>query len=158
MDHARFDAFTRGLALAASRRGVTRGVGAATLGAVLGVFATHESALACKENGKKCKKSSLCCSGTCKGKKRKKKCRPFADARGCTIEDGCAEVPCPDFPNGLCYVTVTGKPFCATTGGCFACRADADCFPDFGANAHCVTCPSCGDPSGLTACELFEVV
>ena len=66
MDSTRFDALTRSLATAGTRRALVRtafGTVVAGLGSVIG----RSSALAdeCKHDGKQCKKHDQCCSGLC---------------------------------------------------------------------------------------------
>jgi hypothetical protein len=156
LDHTRFDDLTRLLASDASRRSIVCGLGAAALGFSLGIATVREVA-AGKKNGKRCKKAKDCCSGTCQGKKGKKKCKNTAGARGCTIEDVCgAAIQCPDVPGeASCVVTRVGKPFWTNLGECVACDSDADCAV-LAPGAKCVDCPDeCGVDQNFRACVGF---
>jgi hypothetical protein len=156
MDACRFDRLTRALAAAASRRQTLVGL---VLGAVAlrGRGGEVAASPGCKKKGKRCKKNKDCCSGTCKGKKGKKKCKNTAGARGCTIEDTCGVDSCPDFPGAACGVTVGGKPFCFTAAICFACSSDAQCVAQFGdSGPRCISCPtSCDEQDNFRACARF---
>ena len=153
VDRDRFDALIRSLALDRSRRGVIRGLSACSAGATLAALGVQQTAAACRDNGGKCKRDNDCCSGTCKGKKKRGKCRPAEGARGCTIDDPCHTV-CPDDPAGFCAMTVAGKPFCFQIGSCFDCTSNEDCV-DFSGNsgARRVRCPeACGAEFNFREC------
>jgi hypothetical protein len=88
----------------------------------------------CLEVGDRCKSADQCCSGICKGKKGKKRCRAH-DTGTCIqgIPDACD----PDNPaiavcNSdvcLCLRTTAGSNFCADANltACADCKKDADC-------------------------------
>lgn len=147
MDASRFDRWTRALGLAVSRRQTTLGL---LLGAI--VAARGEEAVAgpgCKNAGKKCKRAKDCCSGVCKGKKGKKKCRSH-DAGGCkagAVEAFCggADVDCTTSSgaSGNCNTTTGQAGYCSASGVCVDCKKDADCRDICGAKAACVTCAAC---------------
>jgi hypothetical protein len=146
MDRQSLDDLARSLALALSRRNVVRGSGATSLGAVMAVLAWNQAAAACKANRQPCKQGTDCCSGTCKRRNGKKRCRATPGARGCTIEHACGAA-CPGDPNGFCALRLNDKPFCFTIGKCEACTSDADCIEFSGGNpkARCVQCPNLCD-------------
>jgi hypothetical protein len=143
MDGTQFDRWTQRIAGHASRRGVLRGLGAATVALALG--ARGAEAATCVKNGKECdpKKRGQCCSGNCRKKARGHTCKPAPGAFGCTVnEDFCVEnaIPCPGNPNGKCVVLDNGKPFCAGLGQCTDCDTGADCDAAFGKQGGiCVT-------------------
>lgn len=88
MDANHFDRWTKALLTAGTRRGALRlSIGAAAGLAWLG-FA--EDAVACRKNGKKCKKNKQCCSRKCKGKKCR--CSPL---KGTCPGTGAGHVCCP---------------------------------------------------------------
>jgi hypothetical protein len=142
MDPDRFDELVLALGTSPSRRSLLRGFGKGTLIAVLTALSLPQGAAACKNDGAKCKKSSDCCSGACKGKKRKKRaCRAAPEARGCTIDDPYA-TPCPDRTRNTqyCWITLGGKPFCGTSVQCLNCSSNDECAEEFGnPSARCVT-------------------
>jgi hypothetical protein len=163
MDNRRFDLLARSIGNG-SRRTLLRAA-LATFGAVLWLGArAPEVAAACRGAGSRCKRSSQCCSGTCrkKGRRKRKKCAPLpSNAHGCTIDDAsCDEpavpaTPCPNLPNGKCRITLKGRPVCAvpSTIDCGkTCQNNQDCVGSaegLGVGAICVRCEGC--PSG-TAC------
>ena len=146
MDRQAFDDLTRWLARARSRRKVVRGSGAAVLGVFWGLATWNRAAAVCKSNRQRCQDGGECCSGTCKRKKGKKRCRATPGARGCTIEHACGAA-CPGDPNGFCALRLNDKPFCFIIGKCEACTSDADCIEFSGGNpkARCVQCPELCD-------------
>ena len=86
MDPTRFDSLVRTLAEPVSRR---RTITAAAL-AALGIARRGDETAAgpgCKNVGKKCDKDKDCCSGICKGKKGKEKCKAH-DTGGCGKGEG----------------------------------------------------------------------
>jgi hypothetical protein len=142
MDPVRFDALTLGVGAEPSRRGLLRLVGTGAMAALVSALNRPEGVGAlCKSDGGKCRRGPECCSGTCQGKKKKKRrCRAAPGALGCTIDDPYA-TPCPNSsdPNHFCWVTLANKPFCGTSLQCFACASDDDCVSQFGnASARCV--------------------
>lgn len=112
----------------------------------------------CVSVNKHCKNASQCCSGICKGKKGKKRCKAH-DAGGCppgaTVSScsGMESVACTTstgFP-GWCYGTTGGAAYCWGAGAQAECTKDADCIPIFGPAAACVLdCTPPGEP--LTIC------
>jgi hypothetical protein len=157
MDAARFDHLTRSLTSARSRR---QTVLAMLLGGVLTAREAADIAAGpgCKNVGVKCKKKSDCCSGVCKGKKKKKKCRAH-DTGGCKPGQqeavcGGEDVLCTTVAGleGVCDTTTGNAGYCTSDGGCFACQRDADCRSFCGPKAACIRCADeCADVGG-TAC------
>ncbi len=142
MDSKRFDALARAVGGSVSRRRALRVVATAALavsaeriGLVEPASAKRatvtvsepevqpENLFGCKNFGEKCKgDDSVCCSGTCVGKKPKKKknSKKTKDTRtcgdhnvgGCAGQNACTStgVACGDSGfNGVCFVT-TGEP------------------------------------------------
>lgn len=157
MDSERFDDFIRAFAMSPSRRTILRSLGGGVSAALIGTLGYRQAAAACKKDGKKCDKDKDCCSGTCKGKKGKRKCRSEPLAFGCTTDDACNQRPCPDDPDGDCAVTITGKPFCFRDGQCFDCSSNQDCVDAGQAGGHCVKCPEeCVAATNFRACVSRE--
>ena len=155
MDDRRFDRWTRAIAASASRRRTLFALFAALTHGRLSPDAT--AGPGCKNVGARCKRPGQCCSGLCKGKKGRKKCKGH-DSGGCkpgTIPFSCGgvEVACTTSSGlaGAC-ATTTGKG-----GYCFSnvlppqCTRDADCQELYGPRAACVTCPTMGPPGTLCA-------
>lgn len=145
MDVTRFDHWTRMLSTAASRR---RTLGALALG-LMGIGVTGEESDAgpgCKNVNAKCNKAKDCCSGLCKGKKGKKRCKAH-DTGGCRAgqpEDACLveNIECTSgagFP-GICATTTGNAGYCFAREGATACQRDADCRAEMGPRAACVIC------------------
>ena len=166
MDHDHFDAITRSLGAAASRRSFGRVLAGGGLGALLssafGALAVdakqrkkklQKNAFGCVDVGKPCAgKNSKCCSGLCQGKKPKQgkrdksKCVAhnagicIAEADSCTV----GEVQCnPSNPSCFCTLTTGNAGFCAAFSGgpaghCRVCRKDTDCEAEFGEGAACL--------------------
>jgi hypothetical protein len=121
----------------------------------------------CVDVGKPCRgKDRLCCSGVCQGRKPKKGKRDTSrcvahDASTCQAGQqeefcgGATTVACitNSGQDGECNTTTGKAPFCTYGGDCFACRKDADCQPDFGPAAACITCTGCPTTGG-TACAV----
>ena len=122
----------------------------------------------CVNVGKFCKHGDQCCSGICRGKKGKKKCRAH-DADVCT--SGRADAFCkPGSPivgcitstgrSGSCYTTTGNAGFCNWEFTCFSCTRDADCVSVCGAGgaggagAACLVCAGCSEG---TACGSPDV-
>jgi hypothetical protein len=155
MDSIRFDRWTRGLSATSSRRQTL----VALLSAFTARFATEEAAAGpgCKNIGKKCKKKKDCCSGICRGKKGKKKCKAH-NTGGCQSGQqsgvcGGADVPCTSSAGeaGRCETTTGNAGYCSSSGfQCTDCADDADCRAWCGSDAACIHCPGCG--TSLTAC------
>jgi hypothetical protein len=150
MDATRFDHLARALVRGQSRQ--TRRalvLVAFLLAGIRREAAAHD----CKNLNAKCKRSQKCCSGVCRGRKGRKRCKAH-DTGGCPRgQDACAG-------SDAC-TTSTGNPgHCATTSGnagycvfgapnCRVCTHDDECRPQFGPRAACLRCASC--PEG-TAC------
>ncbi|MGH2617342.1 MAG: hypothetical protein ACRDJC_19085 [Thermomicrobiales bacterium] len=158
MEGARFDRLIRLLTPSVARRQTLLGLllGAFALGRGMGAAASP----GCKTNGARCRRNTQCCSGTCKGKRKKGKrnCRPTPGARGCTIDDGCHSsiVTCAG-PGTFCGVTLAGKPFCGNIGACTACDSNAECETLLNEpGARCVSCPEgCSAGDNFRACSAF---
>jgi hypothetical protein len=131
MDADRFDALSRALTTAPSRRTTLGALLAALLGSVLPGRSPDTRAAARKRNGrdvgaathclppgaKPCKQGSQCCSGRCK--KKKKKCLDCATGTTyCVSQEKCVDSAqfdtlCPD-DGGPC----TTNTDCCPSGGC----------------------------------------
>jgi hypothetical protein len=161
MDATHFDRLTRVLAHAGSRRQTLL---ALLLGGVLVTPVIDDAAAGpgCKNVGKKCKKAKDCCSGVCKGKKGRKRCKAH-DTGGCQagqIQGTCGgtDVACTTSAGqpGLCNTTTGDAGYCGTGGDCFPCTKDADCREVCGSGAACVLCEGGCDVGtvchGLSSC------
>src|SRR5689334_17117082 len=115
MDGARFDLLTRRVSRRDSRRTLLRTFLGSGLVTAFGGSTRQAAAATCLENGAKCHKSApqACCSGSCRNKRGVFRCRR-APAFSCTAKQrtcaGGATIFCPGNPNGVCDVTVEGKP------------------------------------------------
>lgn len=157
MTTAQFDDWIQTLCRAASRRQTLLAffLGLAGLRRLDGVIAGP----GCKNVGKKCRKKKDCCSGVCKGKKGKKKCRAH-DTGGCRAGQqeetcgGAADLPCivSSGEEGLCDTTTGNAGYCTVGGGCFRCSKDADCRQFCGPAAACIRCEALCADAGGTAC------
>lgn len=156
MTTAQFDRWSRALSRASRRQTLL----ALLLGAET-LFGKEDvvAGTGCKNVGKTCKKKKDCCSGVCKGKKGRKKCKAH-DTGGCQAgqrEMGCggdADVPCTSASGeeGVCDTTTGNAGYCTVGAGCFPCTKDADCRQFCGPSAACIRCaPECADVGG-TAC------
>ena len=171
MNSHRFDAVTRTLTTAGSRRRVLAALGGLiTLGALPASARKGKkakkpklNAFRCVDVGKACQgKNGTCCSGICQGKKPKKGkrdkskcvahnagiCSPETDS--CTLGVG---ISCnPSNPNCSCTLTTGNAGFCGSftgngTGGineCRVCSKDTDCQAEFGAGAACLVMGGAG--------------
>jgi hypothetical protein len=161
IDAFRFDRLTRALVAPASRRRLLGG-----LAGPLGDAATAKqrrkkvkrNAFGCVNVGKFCKHDGQCCSGICKGKKGKKRCRAHGQSTCRRGQDACTrpDVDCLSSTgeSGDCFVTTGKASFCGADGDCFACTKDADCIPVCGPQAACIVCVGCAEEVGTdTACE-----
>jgi hypothetical protein len=142
MDGSRFDALTKTLGTAHSRRTLTRLLGGLSLGGVLsalGVPAAQATHFGCRHVGKPCTSNDQCCSSRCPGPEGSKTCRAHHTG-GCTkADDACRSTsggpsPCPNIPNGTCFITIGNAPFCGESNGagCERCRSDQDCVQRLG--------------------------
>jgi hypothetical protein len=171
MDVHRFDALTRRLAAASSRRTLLTGLAVlgSTIEFVLGERASAKkgkkrkkvkrNTFGCVNVGRFCKQDSQCCSGICQGKLGKKKCKAH-DTGSCQAgQDSCLgpSVSCGMGRN--CFRTTGNASFCtAVAGTCFPCNRDPDCpEEEFGPRAACVVCASECLQNGGTACFPADV-
>ena len=150
MDPSRFDALTRALGRAHSRRRTASAVAFGAL-ALLGLRRDAAAGPGCKNINKPCKKKKECCSNLCKGKKGKKKCKGH-DAGTCKPESematcGGADVACKTFDgqDGLCATTTGNAAFCLIALVELDCTKDADCQKELGPHTACVRCALAGD-------------
>ena len=163
MDPVRFDTLTKSLSTSDSRRGMMRAAVAAFASGFWLIGRAPGVAAACLPPGEQCHQPSECCSGRCN--KRRNKCTQLPKkAHGCTIDDASCEntappgTACPDLPNGICRITLKGRPVCGvpSTIHCEGCKDNKQCVDkfEFGVGALCVRCQSC--PSGTTCiCPFF---
>jgi hypothetical protein len=163
MDPVRFDTLTKSLSTSDSRRGMMRAAVAAFASGFWLIGRAPGVAAACLPPGEQCHQSSECCSGRCN--KRRNKCTQLPKkAHGCTIDDASCEntappgTACPDLPNGICRITLKGRPVCGvpSTIHCEGCKDNKQCVDkfEFGVGALCVRCQSC--LSGTTCiCPFF---
>ncbi len=162
MDAKRFDVFVQSFAAHRSRRDVFRAiaVGALATPAMVRGQPVAAGAPACIPNGKTCAVTTpeQCCSGICKKKHGKAKCRKAPAAFGCTnLQDSCngPNIDCPKWAApGLCFVDANHVPFCADLldFNCSGCTTDQECVTMFGDGAFCFTCPDCAEFGTTTAC------
>jgi hypothetical protein len=117
----------------------------------------------CVNVGDFCKNGGQCCSGICRGRKGKRKCKAH-DSGGCQagqFEAACVALT-PDVPcttsgiEGRCDTTTGGAGYCRNHKRCLSCKKDQDCVPFCGADAACIVCPDCGEETGGTACVGLE--
>jgi hypothetical protein len=112
----------------------------------------------CVNVGGFCKNSDQCCSGFCRGKKGKKKCKAHGQSTcqaGQTVEDcGGVEVECTTTTgaDGACTTTTGNAAYCFSRGDCFPCAKDADCEVVCGPGAACIVCAGCASRELVTAC------
>ena len=152
MNPVRFDTLVKSLSTSGSRRGMMRVAIAAFASGSWLIGRAPGVAAACRPPGEPCSQSSECCSGRCN--KRRNKCTRLPKrAHGCTIDDASCEntpqgTPCPKLENGICRITLKGRPVCAvpSTLGCEECKDNKQCVDkfEFGVGALCVRCPSGG--------------
>jgi len=124
MDADRFDALSRALTTAPSRRTTLGALLGALLGSVLPGLSPDTRAAARKRNGrdvhaaacvepgaKRCRKDSDCCATRCKKKKRK--CLPCPTGTSyCASQNACVPGPCVTCPQGT--ADCDGNGSCAT--------------------------------------------
>jgi hypothetical protein len=162
----RFDGLARSVSTLLSRRSIAGRLGLGVL-ALPGLAEAKKhkhkkkkkvkfNDFGCVDVGKFCKNSGQCCSGICKGKKGKRKCKAH-DASTCTADqDACFGSPTLCAPGaggtGECTRTTGDASYCFASGDCFACTKDADCVPFCGAGAACIVCASECATTGGTAC------
>ena len=145
MDAEHFDRLVLTLTRARTRRSVLG------LLAALGLtrLVARDVAAACLANGRRCLRTTDCCSGWCKRKRGtfKKFCRQAPEQGICTIESNSCTIGSPycDVDRSgtcACFVTTRGFSFCGRgVIDCFACATNADCEQRTGeAGARCVPC------------------
>lgn len=174
MAPTRFDHFVRSsFGTGATRRSALGGVLAA-----LGVGVAAAEAVAarrrhrrkprrnefgCVNVGGICKNAGQCCSGVCRGKKGKKRCRAH-DTGGCAagqrdVNCGGQDVPCTSATglSGVCETTTGNAPYCASGLWVVPCATDRECRRYCGPRAACLRCGyySAGEPTcaGPEACS-----
>jgi hypothetical protein len=142
MDGHRFDLLSKSLATRDSRRSTLQALAASVLAIGLGGLGLEDASAQCKPEGKKCKKSGQCCSGKCKGKKGKKKCRCRALKEPCTGTTG-DNTCCGDL---LCSTSACepGNRCCRPLGE--SCSSTCDCCSQ---GAQCVSGECCLGEGGL---------
>jgi hypothetical protein len=148
MDAARFDRWTQAFGTGISRRTT---VVAALLGLALGGRAAAGPAPGpvCRPLGARCRRSSQCCAGACKGKKRRKRCR----GAGCRVDPQICgrDIRCQTAFGfvGECLPRLGGGVYCASGQTCSNCTQDSDCIGLFGETAACIACPDqCSETDG----------
>jgi hypothetical protein len=180
VDQNRFDPLAHAVGGVPSRRAILRhvaGVGFGLGSAGLPIVAATKrqrkakrrnakielNAYGCVNVGDFCRNAGQCCSGLCKGKKRRKRCRAH-DSEGCEAGAtsglcavGLQDVACTTSRGapGICYTTTGNAGICAVAHGdarlCRECAEDVECQALFGPGAACVPCP--GDcPATGTRC------
>lgn len=176
MDDHRFDTMTKRIAAVSSRRSLLGGLAGGALAALLGRAAAGQEAARggggrptgrCLGEKKECRRGAQCCSGVCKGKRGKKKCRRAPGQGTCTTDRNVCAVGNPGIGcNGdfacACAVTTGGTAFCGSLFGdsCAACASGADCvglgFPAGSAcipvGGDCEDCPAAGGTKCLLPC------
>jgi hypothetical protein len=138
MDNQRNDVI--GL-LVRARRDVLRLLASSPLVGLAAVLGQEGAAAACLQFHHKCHHGGQCCSGLCKGRNGRKRCRTAPDQGICTIETLGTE--CDDGTGTLCfcYRTTRGGAFCAQPIlSCDPCHRDADC----PATSRCIRSVPCG--------------
>jgi len=174
MDTLRFDDLARLLGRTSGRRRLVLGLAGSAVGLTAGgsgeVAARKRkrkvrfNAFGCVDVGRSCTSADQCCSGICRGKKGKKRCKAH-DTGGCRpgIQDTTCgtdanpgtNVPCTTAsgnPNGLCGTTTGNAGYCLQSGECRACARDAEC-REFcqDERAACIRCDDCPETGG-TSC------
>jgi len=159
MDASRFDRLTRTLVGMRSRRHLLAALLAGLTGSISGNSPTRAGS-GCKNVGRKCQRAKECCSGICKGKKGKKRCKGH-DSQGCQPKQGggvCVGMPVAcntsGGATGSCVTTTGNAGYCAAAGlsECTACKRDADCRTVCGKRAACGHCPNLCGYTGGTIC------
>jgi hypothetical protein len=178
MDGNSFDAMTRLLGSARSRRRALQVLTGAMMTAVLVVPGSPVSAQPvqslCLPGAASCRTGSQCCSGVCKKKRHKRRGRctslgPFA--ANCPPVNSCLSDDADWFceaggGGGVCIAGVNGEPFCVSMTACTVppgppiCASDVDCGaahifgPEFAHKGKCLPCanPAC---AGDVMCALY---
>jgi len=146
MDGTRFDDMTKRLTETGTRRRLLGGFAGGALAGFLALAAGDEvgaqeaagrAAERCLREKQACKRGNQCCSGLCKGKRGKKKCRRAPGQGTCTTDRDICRV---GEPRGICtkganqcgcLITTRGTAFCAGVGVATVCATDADCVAAF---------------------------
>jgi hypothetical protein len=107
----------------------------------------------CVNVGSICKNDKQCCSGICRGKQGKRKCKAH-DTWGCSAGlDACVgpyqECLIAGSEDGICYTTTGNAGYCANWALCVPCTQDADCRKYCGPAAACVHCAGCPASDGM---------
>ena len=165
MDSARFDRLTQSLSSLLSRRVLTGALGALALPVLAQAKKKRKkkhkkkkakkNEFGCVNVGKYCKNDGQCCSGICKGKKDKKRCKAHDESTCQAGEDVClavvVECVTTTGAGGVCGTTTGKARYCFDPGTCVPCKKDTDCEPFLGAGAACIVCAECLAQGG-TAC------
>lgn len=168
MDCKCFDRLTRAASSLLSRRAIAGVIGLGTLALPSLVDASKKrknkkkikrNDFGCVSVGKFCKNGGQCCSGICKGKKGKKKCKAH-DRGGCQAGQsvptcgGAEEVLCTTGAGvgGQCITTTGNAGYCYAVAACAECSKDADCEAICGEGAACFPCAVGCASKGGTAC------
>ena len=157
MDDRPFDRLTRRLVLGGFTAAL--GLGTARLPDVAIAKKRKKvkrNAFGCVNVGKFCKNAGQCCSGVCRGKKGKKKCKAHDAGDGChagdqtdscggTVAIGCMTATGEE--DGLCNTTTGTAPYCSSEAFgsflCTDCSKDVECQELCGPAAACIRCPAC---------------
>jgi hypothetical protein len=119
------------------------------------------NAFGCVNVGDFCQTDDQCCSGICKGRKGKRKCRAHdtGTCKAAVQPDGCGgtNVACTTSLGkpGTCGTTTGKAAYCFAIGDPYSCQTDADCQAAaggiLGPRAACIHCPG-GSETVVTAC------
>ena len=161
MTDSSFDRVTRLLAGSRSRRQVL----AALVLSVFGRSLATDSVVAgpgCKDVGKRCTSRADCCSGICRRKHGRKRCRAH-DTGGC--KPGHTGLICADNDGigvacttssglgGSCFTTTGNAGYCGRSVSCMTCTRDDECRTLFNDDrAACASCLNCSGGQTQTIC------
>jgi hypothetical protein len=176
VDQQHFDGVPRSLRGGPTRRHVLRGLLAAAglgwggarwpAGAAARRKRTRtvrRNAFGCVDVGGFCTDAGQCCSGVCRGKRGKKRCRAH-DADVCTagqrdVNCGGQDVACTSGTGqpGVCETTTGNAPYCAGSLWVVPCATDRECRRYCGPRAACLRCgfysagaPTCAGPDACS--------
>jgi hypothetical protein len=178
VDLQRFDAITRSIGSARSRRQALVMLAATMVAAPFAggarLVAAEPKQSLCLAGGKPCKNGGQCCSRRCKKKRGKRNGRcvglgPFA--ANCPQVDSCISGEADWFcqagsGGGVCISGNAGQPFCVSRTACTVppgdpiCATDADCGPahifgpEFANKGKCLACDQPGCAGGVM-CALY---
>ena len=170
MDPLRLSTLSRSLIRIPSRRDVLRVLAAAGFGLGVARFPAvavakrtrpkkaRPNAFGCLNVGDPCRRARQCCSGSCQGKKGRKRCKAH-DTGGCAAGAdlevcGGTNVACTTSLGkpGLCATTTGNAGYCLAIGDCAPCKTDRDCQivagGQLGPRAACVQCAECTGTGG----------